>query len=257
MADLSGEFAPLTTLRQMYRGLFRGARRTEAASTRLKMREEAWSYLRFVDWLVGFTGHRGWLLLFDEVELIGKYGRGQRAWSYANLGRFLEGIGERTYTAWAVAGNFETDVLEPRNDRELAPRWLEVRAPEELAHARLALNELVAARALEPLREGEIRALLSRLVALHEAAYEWKAPVGGDQLYEEVKARIEVWDLRLRTWVRLALWLLDMWQQYGEEVELKVTPLSDQDLSEEPALPSDESSDDLPPPSRWRPLTGL
>jgi hypothetical protein len=257
MADLSGEFAPLTTLRQMYRGLFRGARRTEPASTRLKMREEAWSYLRFVDWLVGFTGHRGWLLLFDEVELIGKYSRGQRAWSYANLGRFLEGIGERTYTVWAVAGNFETDVLEPRNDRELAPRWLEVRAPEELAHARLALNELVTARALEPLREGEIRALLSRLVALHESAYEWKAPVSGDQLYEEVKARVEVWDLRLRTWVRLALWLLDMWQQYGEEVAVKVTPISDQDLSEEPAMASEESSEDSPPPSRWRPLTGL
>jgi len=94
-------------------------------------------------------------------------------------------------------------------------------------------------------------------VALHESAYEWKAPVSGDQLYEEVKARVEVWDLRLRTWVRLALWLLDMWQQYGEEVAVKVTPISDQDLSEEPAMASEESSEDSPPPSRWRPLTGL
>ena len=55
------------------------------------VRELARQRLRFLPQLLRAAGHAGWVVLFDEVELIGRYSLLQRGRSYAELARWLDG----------------------------------------------------------------------------------------------------------------------------------------------------------------------
>ena len=46
---------------------------------------------RFVPRLMAAAGYKGWIVLLDEVELIGRYSLLQRAKSYAEVARWVRG----------------------------------------------------------------------------------------------------------------------------------------------------------------------
>lgn len=173
---------------------------------------------------------------------MGKFGRGSRARSYANVGRILEGLGERTISVWAVAANFQNDVTIQRKDLDLAPAWLLAR-PKDAADARLAqvaLEELSAARPLSRPNAAQIHELVERVYELHQRAYDWSAPVPADRFYAVVGEHIETMDARLRLWIRLAISILDLWHQYGVEgFQVKAGQLKEVDLSEDDDNPAD------------------
>lgn len=241
--DLHGQFLTLGELKRIHRENF--GKPLKIPSTRIK--DEIRSYLALVDWLIGHAGYQGWLLLMDEMELMGKFGRGGRARGYANLGRFLAGMGERTLSIWAVAGNFQTDVIMQRQDMERAPEWLLSR-PHEAADAslaQLALNELSAAHPLERPTPGQIRELMGRVYDLHQEAYQWNAPMTRERFYDVVRENIGTLDARLRTWIRLALSILDLWFQYGlEDALVQTDVLTEIDLSEERMTSDSEDAED-------------
>ena len=183
----------------------------------------------------------------DEVELIGKFGRGARARSYANLGSFLEGVGGHTISLWAVAGNFHTDVVVARNDSEQAPAWLSLR-PKEASQAplaRLALEELATARPLDPPTSSQLRELVGRVWDLHQEAYQWQAPKSREDFYDVVKGHVGSLDARVRTWTRVALSVLDLWFQYGTQGGgVTTTQLQEVDLTEEDRIGEDALEDE-------------
>ncbi len=231
VADVEGQFLTLADLKRIHRENFN--KPLKLASTRIK--DEILSYLALVDWLIVRAGYQGWLILFDEVELIGKFGRGARARSYVNLGRFLAGIAERTLSVWAVAGNFQTDVLLGRQDLDKIPEWLLSRANEAegVEWAQLAMGELSAARPLDPPSSAQIRELMGHILAIHQSAYQWRAPLGADRFYDLVRENLGVMDARLRTWIRLGISLLDLWFLYGMDGSgARVQDLTEIDLSE-------------------------
>jgi hypothetical protein len=243
VGDLHGQFLTLGELKRIHRENF--GKPLKIPSTRIK--DEICSYLALVDWLIGHAGYQGWLILIDEVELIGKFGRGGRARSYANLGRFLSGVGERTLSIWAVAGNFQTDVIVQRQDMGQAPGWLLSRPQEakDANLARLALDELSAARPLSRPNPEQIRELVERVYDLHQEAYEWHPPVSRDRFYDIVRENVSTVDARLRTWIRLTLTLLDLWFQYGvQDVLVSAGVLKDLDLSEEKTAAEAEDRED-------------
>ncbi|HZA23005.1 MAG TPA: BREX system ATP-binding domain-containing protein, partial [Dehalococcoidia bacterium] len=53
-----------------------------------------WQRYQFLSQLLVAAGFSGWIILVDEVELIGKYSFGQRARSYAEMARMLGTIDE-------------------------------------------------------------------------------------------------------------------------------------------------------------------
>ncbi len=239
-ADIGGRFLSTAELKRIHRENF--TRPLKMASTRI--RDEILAYFRLVDWLIWRGEYGGWLILFDEVELIGKFGRGGRAHSYANLGRFLEGIGDRTLSVFSVAGNFHTDVVVARQDMERAPQWLASRSREadEARYAEIALQELAAAHPLDPPTAGQIRQMLEQLYALHQEAYQWAPSFTPEAFYDRVRQHVGTFDARLRTWIRIALTLLDVALQYGgEEATVQAGVLSDIDLSAELEAEEDEN----------------
>ena len=81
------------------------------------------------------AGHGGWVVLLDEVELIGRYTSLQRAKSYAEIARWVRG--DRDDPAAPICAvlttvdDFETQVLVGKNDNELIPKRLRAKGTVE------------------------------------------------------------------------------------------------------------------------------
>jgi hypothetical protein len=168
--------------------------------------------LLFLARLVLAAGYAGWVILFDEVELIGRYSYKQRARSYAELARWggklkAEGFPGIACT-FAITTDFDAAVLQDRGDLEMVPGKL--RASGVDADLKLASQAEQGMRmiAREPLRlRGPDRSALERtrqeVRALHALAFAWEPPdLGTGELLSTTRIRqyvrrwINEWDLK-------------------------------------------------------------
>jgi hypothetical protein len=174
-------------------------------------RDLAIQRMRFLARLFVAAGNAGWLLLFDEVELIGRYTLLQRGRSYAELARWLQvDVDDRAsplVTVLAMTDDFEAAVLSAKNDREVVPaklrarqssEWDEVAGRAETA-MRLIEREMVL---LHPPDDAELDDAYRRLKTLHSEAFGWDAPdvsglerLGATRMRQYVRAWINEWDL--------------------------------------------------------------
>jgi len=205
--------------------------------TPVRARDLARQRLRFLPWLLRAGGHTGWVVLFDEVELIGRYSLLQRGRSYAELARWLDGDPrdgpEPLVTVAAITDDFETAVLSGKNDREGLPRRLRDKQTEEYAEV-AALAE-VGMRHIEhdllplvPPDKEELDRTYRTLRRLHGGAYGWEPPdvagleqLGATRMRQYVRAWINEWDLvRLDPDYRPITDVVDMPGDYREIAEL-------------------------------------
>jgi hypothetical protein len=151
------------------------------------------------------------VVLFDEVELIGRYSLLQRGRSYAELARWLDGDPgnerEPLVTVAAITDDFETAVLSGKNDRESLPQRLRDKQTEE--YAEMAALAEAGMRHIErdllPLvspDEAELSRAYRTLRKLHGGAYSWEPPdvpglehLGATRMRQYVRAWINEWDL--------------------------------------------------------------
>lgn len=179
--------------------------------TPIKLRDLARQRLRFLPRLLRAGGHVGWVILLDEVELIGRYSLLQRGRSYAELARWLDGDpgdeGEPLIAVAAMTDDFETAVLAGKNDREGLP--LRLREKQTGEYAEMAALAEVGMRHIErdllPLvspDEAELNNAYRILRQLHGAAYDWEPPdvmglerLGATRMRQYVRAWINEWDL--------------------------------------------------------------
>jgi hypothetical protein len=176
----------------------------------IKKRDLALQTLSFLPRLVRAAGLRGWILLIDEVELIGRYSRLQRGRSYAELARWLGALPADSrpglLAVGAVSDDFDSEVLRGGRTADLDDMvvYLAARGEDETAAAAQAGMKLI--------RESELLAspvdpLLQRTYAtlrsLHGAAYDWAPPdvtwpeaLGTTPMRKYVRAWINAWDVR-------------------------------------------------------------
>jgi P-loop Domain of unknown function (DUF2791) len=203
----------------------------------VKVRDLARQRLRFLPRLLRAGGHAGWVVLFDEVELIGRYSLLQRGRSYAELARWLDGNpgveGEPLITVAAITDDFETAVLSGKNDRESLPRRLRDKQTEE--YAEMAALAEVGMRHIErdllplvPPDQAELGRAYRTLRQLHGGAYGWEPPdvpgleqLGATRMRQYVRAWINEWDLvRLDPGYRPITDVVDIPGNYRELAEL-------------------------------------
>lgn len=137
---------------------------------------------RFVSRLIRAAGYGGWVLLIDEVELIARYSRLQRAKSYAELARWLGLVEAAQYAGLAsvaaITVDFDAKILGEKGDREFVAPLLERRDTDEF--------RMLASRAETGMREIERGALhlaapdndalqqtYDTLKRIHAEAYDW------------------------------------------------------------------------------------
>jgi hypothetical protein len=112
----------------------------------------------FTSRLVRAAGYAGWVVLLDEVELVGRYSLLQRGKAYAELARWLGAVPAQAVPGMtavaAITDDFDIHVLEGRSDREKVP-------------ARLAQRGDQASLALVAMAEAGIRLIGREAVTLH------------------------------------------------------------------------------------------
>ena len=171
--------------------------------------------LRFAVELIKGIGYRGWVVLLDEIELMGSYSILQRGRSYAEVARWMGLVQGENYPGLIVIGavteDFAAAIISPdgqKKDRdyvrprlEQSPRHAALGARAESGMRLLEKNCL----ALDPPIDVDVRATMETLRRLYRRAYDWEPPVheattGGagfqGRMRYKIRAAINEWDLR-------------------------------------------------------------
>ncbi|MEU4159360.1 BREX system ATP-binding domain-containing protein [Actinoplanes sp. NPDC026670] len=195
--------------------------------------------LRFAARLLAAAGAPGWLVLFDEVELIGRYSLLQRAKSYAELARWMrgeQGRGTPTAAVLAMTDDFEAAVITGRNDRHVVPERLRTKGTPDAAE--LAVSAELGMRIIDremhlltPPDDTELKQVYARLRDLHGQAFGWHPPdvtglerLGANRMRQYVRAWINEWDLvRLDPGYRPETEAVTVTSDYREDPDLERT----------------------------------
>ncbi len=219
-------------LKRIHRGNFNNTLKLE----RFSAQRDARSYFRLVDALIGIAGYAGWVILFDEVELIGRLGRVGRAKAYGNVGRLaVDGMGcTRLVSVFAVASNFYDSILERRHDATQAADCLEVRGdPEGAECCRLGIAALQEAVLLPPLTPANWVQVMQTVLDAHEAAYAWSSGLTAPDFWQEVQRLSPETDTKIRTRLRLAIQWLDLHYQHGHAPQVRLATPKEVSLDED------------------------
>lgn len=167
---------------------------------------------RFASRLIRAAGYKGWVLLIDEIEMIGRYSPLQRANSYAELARWMgQAEGEQYAGLTAVAAivdSFVPAVLRGKDDRDLAGARLRDKGTDESNGAAVRAEtgmRIIEREAVELLRPNDdiLDHTYRTLKSIHAAAYRWSPP--DVPFAEQTKSRamrahvrrwINEWDLK-------------------------------------------------------------
>jgi hypothetical protein len=197
--------------------------------------------LRFAARLLSAAGCAGWLLLFDEVELIGRYSLMQRAKSYAEVARWVHGghdvPGLPIAAVLAMTDDFEAAVITGKNDRDNVPAKLRERQTPEAVELtnraqlgmRIIDREMIL---LTPPDDAELDRAYAALMELHGVAFGWSPPdipglerLGATRMRQYIRAWINEWDLvRLDPTFRPQTEAVRVDTDYREDSDLEGAP---------------------------------
>ena len=205
----AGDPLPVADLR---RRLKEAGAATTYRLTAARERDLAVQRFRFVSRLITAAGYRGWVILLDEVELIGRYSLLQRAKSYAEVARWVRGDRDDADApigaVLTTVDDFEAQVLVGKNDLELIPKRLRLKQTTEnellagLAETGMRVIERDQVR-LQPPDRDELDRTYAKLKQIHAAAFAWDPPdveglerLPSNRMRQYVRAWINEWDLR-------------------------------------------------------------
>ena len=178
----------------------------------IKVKDLALQRFLFVSRLILAAGYSGWVLLIDEIELVGRYSILQRGRSYAELARWMGRVEGETYpglTAVAtITDDFGLAVLQEKSDRDrIGARF---RAKETVEYTTLAGRAETGMRIIEretlTLKAPDELSLADtyqRIKEIHGKAYSWDPPEISTveasmrrQMRSYVRRWVNEWDLR-------------------------------------------------------------
>ena len=170
--------------------------------------------LRFAVELIKVAGYRGWVILLDEIELVGSYSILQRGRSYAELARWMGQAVSESYPGLVVVGtvtdDFASVVISPdgaKKDRDYIGARLNANDRYRSITARAETGMRMLERECVPLsppNDDDVNSTVEKLRQLYSEAYGWDAPqltgkAGGagfrGRMRHKVRASINAWDL--------------------------------------------------------------
>lgn len=230
LADIEGDYAANALIKRSYRRVSGKPAKFNQTFSKTK---HSMDYFHFTSHLFRLLGYDGWVILFDEAELIGRLGKKTRMKCYRNIYEFLhpdqklEGI----FSLFAFSSSYVQDVIDKRNEYTVAEEVF-AEDPEGLKAVTTVLNAIVNAPELAPLSRTEIMQVLESIQQLHGEAYGWHPDISAEALYEATEGG----GYLLRTKIRAAIELFDQLYLYGEAGKVKITELGQEVLEEVPSL---------------------
>jgi len=223
----------------------------------ISARELSLQRFKFAPRLMVAAGYSGWVLLIDEIELIGRYSFRQRARSYAELARWMGRMEGESFpgltTVLAITADFARAVLEERNDAEAVPGRLRARGLDSdtilagQAERGMRLISRDAVR-LQPPDKQAIERTRELVRDIHAQAYHWNPPPLGEEqrltttsMRQYVRSWINEWDLRrLDPRSPVHMLISDITIEYRESPDLE-SPTGFESLDQENAAAEPEA----------------
>lgn len=242
----SGDKLGIARVRQ---GLRQIGQATAFSIKAIPARQLALQRFTFAPRLMLGAGYRGWVLLIDEVELIGRYSALQRGKSYAELARWMGRVEGAQYpglvSAATITDDFSMRVLDEKGDRDAAGPRLRNKGTDE--YNILAAQSEVGMRIIE--REAMTLAkpddavldqTYRALKDIHARAYGWEPP--------EVDFGTRSITRAMRSYVRRLINEWDLKRLYPDVVvdteEEKIGPSYEEDVTLEQSSDEQLVSDD-------------
>ena len=236
LADLEGDFISNAQVKRVFR---RVTGKPAQFSQNFTKTKHCMDYYAFMSTLFRRIGYDGWVILFDEAELIGRLGKKARAKHYKVMQDFLQPSPylEGIFSLFAFSASFTDEVIDKRHEFENVEACF-TDDPAALKAAKATLNAIISSPELPSLTKAEILPILDNIQTFHGKAYEWAPRIDPETLY----ANTEGAGYLLRTRIRAAIELLDQLYQYGEAGQIRITELGKESLEEEaiPELPDGE-----------------
>ena len=231
--DLEGDFVSGAAIKKSFRRI---TGRPAKFNQNFSKTKHAMDYFYFMSHLLRQIGCQGWVLLFDEAELMGRLGKKARAKGYREMQAFLrpdprlEGV----FSVFAFSASYTEDVIEKKQEAENAAAIF-AEDPADLRAVNATLNGILNAPELMPLTKDEIMQVLLGIQDFHGRAYGWQPQVSPEAIY----AATESGGYLLRTKIRAAIEFFDQLYQYGEAGKTKITQLGKETFEEDdtPELP--------------------
>lgn len=229
LADMEGDFMPNSEIRKIYGRIY--SEKVNYNVNFVKSRH-TWDYFAFLNNLFLKSGYTGWVILFDEAELIGRMGKKTRLNCYLNMSKFIEPEKnitanlKSTYGIFAFNSSFVPDVIEGKLEYENIEQ--NPVSPEADKNIKTVLDMIATAPQLIPLNNDEIMSILEKIQEFHGKAYGWNPDIETAALFSATEKR----GYLLRTRIRAAVEILDQLYQYGKAGNIIINELGQADYSE-------------------------
>lgn len=225
-SDLEGDFISNVNLKQIYRRIFSEKANFNENFSKTKHMD---SYFSMISRLFLAMGYSGWVILFDEAELIGRLGKKARLKAYKNMASFLFPSESRqaTYSIFAMTASYIEDVIESKHEFEnLKEALLE---PKDHEAVEKTLRSIVSAKQLQPLSKEEILMVMEKLMDFYKKAYDWHPDIDMREILKSTDNR----GYLLRTRIRACVECLDQLYQYNEVSDIRINELGQASYEED------------------------
>lgn len=208
---------------------------------KFSVKEHANSFFEFYPYLLKLLGFKGWVVLIDEIELVGKLGKVGRLNSYMSLSYLLNWNNNShlpVYTLVASAKTLQTEVFFSRkNDASKMSEFALQRIHSDAAYQMRTFFDLAAKSNrnlnLNPVMRKEYIALFKAILEIHKQAIQWIVPEESD-LLDRLEKIVKPERRPVRVSIRMFIELLDIYALTGSIVEeIKEQKVKEYDLSEE------------------------
>jgi len=218
LADIEGDFATANVIKKIYKRIFNEKVNFSVTFSKTKHSQD---YFDFMNHLFLQLGYNGWVILFDEAELIGKLGKKARLNAYRNMGRFLYPTSKTAslYSVFAFNSSFAEEVIEEKHEfTNVDELFIDIESKKLI---KKVLNAIISADQLVPLTQDEIIAVLDQVKDFHGKAYGWHPSFDVKEAFASAGKR----RLPLRTRIREAVEFLDQLYQYGQAGNIRIDAL--------------------------------
>jgi hypothetical protein len=207
--------------------------------SKISLRDLALQRYQFLTRLMVAAGYSGWIILVDEVELMGRYSLLQRATSYGEMARLLGILDEPGVpglaSVFAITSAYQSEVMDQKEDEEKIVAKL--RASGKSEDLRLARQAELGMRKIRQVPQenmildesADLREVYDKARNIYSQAYDWDPPADCEtnntwRIRQHIKRWINAWDLvRLYPEYEPDIQVGQLTQNYAEDLDLEKT----------------------------------
>lgn len=226
--DIAGRFINLTQLKSIFNACVSDEKFNGLQRKFLKTKNTM-DYFRFLARLFRVMGYKGWVILFDEAELIGSLQIKSRFKAYENFMNFLHPAEdlEAVFSAFAFSSAYNQDVIVGKDELLYLQNWDATEDRKQTV--RTVIGDIANAMELRELTKDELSDCITQIIGIYRKAYNFYDQLDTAKLATMASST----GYLLRTRIRAAIEYLDQVQLYGNFSPVTTSEVDSGNIKEE------------------------